>query len=267
MTGGAFGRRAMLCIALAVAGCSSPAHRLDDAPALTALPGRIAFDDARPHDWGAHTPGRYQIHGIDVSRYQTAIDWPAARAGGVGFAFIKATEGGENLDPMFASHWRAAGAAGVPRGAYHFYYHCRPAIEQADWFIRNVPDSPGALPPVLDIEWTPFSPTCTLRPPAPQVRAEAQTFVNRVARHYGKRPVLYTTVDFYRDNQLWKMSGVDFWLRSVAGHPDDVYDGQRWTFWQYSGTGLVPGVAGTADLNAFAGSRADWIAWLASRGA
>ena len=38
-----------------------------------------------------------------------------------------------------------------------------------------------------------------------------------------------------------------------------------WTFWQYSGTGVVLGVRGKADLNAFYGSAGDWAGWLAAR--
>lgn len=48
--------------------------------------------------------------------------------------------------------------------AYHFYYFCRSACDQARWFIRNVPRDPNALPHGLDLEWNPFSPTCTFRP-------------------------------------------------------------------------------------------------------
>ena len=41
-----------------------------------------------------------------------------------------------------------------------------------------------------------------------------------------------------------------------------TYPGQRWTFWQYTGTGIVPGIQGDTDINAFAGSAADWARWL-----
>ena len=168
------------------------------------------------------------------------------------FAFIKATEGGDLVDPMFRDNWRGARRAGVPRGAYHFFYHCRPAAEQARWFIRNVPRSAGALPPVLDMEWTPISPTCTHPPrrrrPCGPRRGSSSTSLER---HYGQRPMIYTTVDFYRDNEMWRLGGYEFWLRSVAAHPDEVYDGQHWTFWQYTGTGVVPGIAGEVDINVF----------------
>jgi lysozyme len=127
-----------------------------------------------------------------VSRYQAPIDWATARANGVSFAFIKATEGGDRVDSGFVGHWRGAGAAGVARGAYHFFYFCTPAEVQARWFIANVPKERGMLPPVVDLEWNPQSPTCTYRPPPEVVRAEALTFMDLLERHYGQRPIIYT---------------------------------------------------------------------------
>lgn len=220
------------------------------------------FGDADPTNWGAKSPTRYPVHGIDVSRYQTNVDWRTARANGVNFVFIKAIEGVENVDPMFRDHWNAAGRAGVPRGAYHFFYHCAPAAQQARAFIRTVPRVAGALPPVLDMEWTPFSPTCTTRRDGATIRSEVRIFLDIVSAHYGKRPVIYTSVDFYRDNDLGQVHGVDFWLRAVAKHPSDLYPDQNWTFWQYTSTGIVPGVPGKTDINVFSGSRADWAAWV-----
>jgi lysozyme len=232
----------------------------------TAAPVQVRparFGDANPHEWNGRHPGSYAVHGIDASRWQGQIDWKTARESGVNFAFLKATEGGDIVDAAFAPNWAAARRAGVPVGAYHFWYHCRPAAEQARWFIRHVPRAAGALPPVLDMEWTPFSPTCTRRPPPETIRAEARIFLDMIEAYYGQRPIIYSAPDFFERNEMWKLGRHDFWLRSVAGHPRDIYAGRHWTFWQYSGTGLVPGVRGRADLNAFAGSAADWSAWLA----
>ena len=219
------------------------------------------FDDYKPHSWTGAGPDRYAIHGIDVARYQGTIDWRAVRRSGVSFAYIKATEGGDVLDPKFQENWRNASRAGLPRGAYHFYYFCRSAEEQARWFIQNVPRDPQALPPVLDMEWNPFSPTCTTRPPAAVVRSEAQIFVRMIEQHYGKRPVIYTALDFFEDTYVGRVRRVDFWLRSVAGEPHQTYPGQPWTIWQYTGTGSVPGVNGPVDINVFRGSSEDFAAW------
>lgn len=222
------------------------------------------FGDRDPHDWTGKTPWHYPIHGTDVSKYQTNIDWSAVRASGISFAFIKATEGGDRVDDRFKEHWNGARQAGIARSAYHFYYFCRPAIEQARWYIQNVPRDPGALPPVLDMEWNPQSPTCKLRPNAAVVRKEMRIFLQALEKHYGKRPIVYTTVDFFDDNDLRQMADYPFWLRSVAGHPDEKYGPHPWTFWQYTGTGSIPGIKGDADINVFAGDANTWKKWLES---
>ena len=223
------------------------------------------FTDSDPQDFNGKHPKRYPVHGIDAARYQGTIDWPTAATSGVSFAYLKATEGGDGLDPAFAFNWRLAAQAGIPRGAFHFFYFCRPAAEQARWFIRNVPRAPQALPPVLDMEWTPFSPTCTLRPSAADVRAEAEIFLTLLERHYGQRPLIYTSPEFFATNQMGRIPRTEYWLRSVADHPSNTYPNQAWTFWQYSSTGRVPGLRGPVDTNAFAGSAAAWQNWLATR--
>ena len=219
------------------------------------------FADSDPHSWEGRTPWSYPIHGIDVSRWQGDIDWQRARRSGVSFAYIKATEGGDLLDPKFRDHWQAARRAGVKRGAYHYFYFCRPAAEQARWFIRHVPRDRAALPHVLDMEWTPHSRTCTKRPSGAKVRAEAKRFLDLLEAHYGRRPVLYTTVDFYRDTGIGRLPGTEFWLRSVADHPHITYPGALWRFWQYTGTGRVPGIEGNVDLNVFGGGPERWLRW------
>lgn len=265
----------MVLVAAALTGCGhkpAPVKGRLMAPAplvatefrAPGLPGR--FGDTNPHSWaGEMIPARYPVHGLDAARYQGAIDWPQARAAGISFAWLKATEGGDHIDPGFSRNARPARAAGVRVGAYHFYYFCRSAADQAKWFIANVPRHAGDLPPVLDIEWNHTSPSCQLRPSGARVRAEMRTFLDMLERHYGTRPVVYTDPAFYADNDLGQMSGVEFWLRSVSAHPSERYPGERWSFWQYTGTGVAPGVGGTVDLNAFAGSREGWQAWLAAR--
>jgi len=224
------------------------------------------FSDADPVAFKGQTPARYGVHGIDAARFQKSVNWPQARANGVNFAFLKATEGGDLLDPMFKSHWAGAGRAGVARGAYHFYYFCTTPEVQARWFIKNVPRTKGMLPPVLDMEWNPFSPTCAhRRPQARVVQDEMRRWLRIVEAHYGQRPIIYTTPRFYKENRLSQFKGYDYWLRTTAKTPREAYPGQSWRFWQYSATGLIGGIAGEVDLNVFNGSRAEWAAWLAAR--
>lgn len=253
--------RALLLVAAAAAlfGCGSPGPEASRS-VVTSAP---RFGDLDPHEWIERTPWNYPVHGVDVSKWQGTVDWPTVLGSGASFAFIKATEGADHTDDRFMENWRAAGAAGMPRGAYHFYYFCSSAADQAAWFIRNVPREKGAMPPVLDMEWNRELKTCPYFPQPAEIRAEMGVFLDIVGRYYGQKPIVYVTPDFFHENDLGRMQGVTFWLRSVAGHPSAVYPGQEWGFWQYTGTGQVPGIQGKADINAFSGTAAEWRSWLA----
>lgn len=236
----------------------------DETRALIITPKQPRFGDTAPVSWNARPPWKYPVHGLDVSRFQDVIDWRRVRQAGVEFAFVKATEGGDLLDPRFKENWQGAKKAGIARGAYHFYYFCTAPEVQARWFIRNVPKRGKALPPVLDLEWNPFSPTCTVRPPGAEVRRQTRVFMDILERHYGQRPIIYTTLEFYRQTGIGQLNE-EFWLRSTARTLDVTYPGQSWSFWQYTGTGIVPGVQGDVDINVFAGSKNQWTRWLRKR--
>ncbi|MEP6566699.1 MAG: GH25 family lysozyme [Mesorhizobium sp.] len=233
-------------------------------PMLAGSITRYGFRDAKPMNFGKASPRHLAVHGVDISRWQGNINWDKLRGQGANFAYIKATDGGDHLDPMFMKNWRNADAAGLKRGAYHFFYWCRTAGEQADWFIRNVPRMDGALPPVIDVEWNGES-SCKRRPSREKVLEKMQVFMDKLERHYGQRPIIYTSPDFYRDNLQGAFLDYPFWLRAVARHPSKVYPGRKWLFWQYSGSGLSHGVSGRIDLNVFHGDENAWRAWAGGR--
>ncbi|WP_051952501.1 glycoside hydrolase family 25 protein [Methylocapsa aurea] len=232
-----------LALTLLVAGCAGGAGLGDD-------------PFPRPTD--------YEVHGIDVSKYQGEIDWDSVHSAGVRFAWIKATEGGDHIDDKFARNWAAAKAAGVPRGAYHFAYWCRAAEEQAAWFTANVPDDPDALPPVLDVEWNGQSKTCAKRVPRDVAIGQMKIILAAMERAYGKKPVIYTAVDFHRDVMRGEFTEYPIWVRSVKYHPSVKYGDRHWKFWQHTAEGRVAGIRGYVDRNAFNGTASDWQAWLAN---
>ena len=93
--------------------------------------------------------------GIDVSHHQGGVNWNAVAASGISFTFIKATEGAHMTDAAFATYWNGARAAGIRRGAYHFFRPADSGIQQADFFLRTVGAfAEGDLPPILDWEVT-----------------------------------------------------------------------------------------------------------------
>jgi lysozyme len=208
-------------------------------------------------------PRDYPIHGIDVSKYQGEVDWRAVADSGVKFVWIKATEGGDHLDERFQANWQAAKLAGIPRGAYHFVYWCRPPIEEVTWFEQNVPVEDDALPPVLDVESDSESKTCRRHLEQQQTIADMKLMLEEMERHFGKRPVIYTSVDFY-EAILSDGAFADYpmWVRSTKHHPSVHYGDRDWRFWQYQADGHVPGIVGNVDRNVFYGTPAQWRAFL-----
>jgi lysozyme len=224
------------------------------------------FGDYDPFDFPNRKPTDYPVHGTDTSRWQPSIAWREVKGSGISFAFIKATEGGDVLDPSFAKNFAAAKKAGVPRGAYHFYYFCTKPEVQAAWYLRHVPKDKGSMPPVLDAEWNHVSKTCPGKKSPEVVRRDLGKWLAIVEKATGKKPIIYTTPDFYDDNDMGRFEGYHFWLRSTAAHPSERYPHEKWTFWQYTGTGKIPGIEGKADINVFRGSEADWRKWLKANG-
>lgn len=219
--------------------------------------------DVRPHH-GVAKAHRLPIHGVDISKWQGTVDWAALRQAGTQFAFIKATEGGDHVDNRFMENWYGAKKAGVPRGAYHFVYWCRPAHEQAAWFKRNVPADPDALPPVLDVEWNGQSVNCPKKVPREQALAMINLMLHEMEKHTGKRPIIYTDITFHKEILEGEFNDYPYWIRSTAAEPHERYDNRRWTFWQFTTTGRVPGVSGDVDRNTFYGTENQWRMFVQS---
>ncbi len=221
----------------------------------TGIPG-----DNDPHD-GVRKAWALPIQGLDVARYQGRIDFAKARAGGTHFVFIKSTEGKDYIDPNFHENWRRAREAGVARGAYHFMTWCSLASEQADWFVRNIPNDADALPPVLDLEWNNHS-KCKNKHDRTDILEKVRVMLAAMERHTGKLPIIYTDINFHRD----VLEGVHldnaFWLRSTTTEPHNKYRGRPWLFWQWTQTGTMSGINTEVDRNAFYGTESEWVTFL-----
>lgn len=186
----------------------------------------------------------YDTHGIDVSHHQGSIDWQAVAGDDVAFAFIKATEGGDYVDPRFEENWVGSAKAGISRGAYHFFTQCRTGAAQADNFIRIVQQDRRALPHVIDAE---HMGPCKRNPQMKDVVGEITVFIDRLEAHYGRRPLIYTTREFHDAYLTSKVPNERFWIRSLILTPR--FRRSQWTVWQYHNRGRRSGIEGPVDLN------------------
>jgi lysozyme len=187
---------------------------------------------------------RWPLQGIDVSHHQGRIDWAVLPAQGVDFAWIKATEGGDHRDRLFEANWRGARAAGIRRGAYHFFTLCRSGADQAANFVAVVPREPGALPPAVDLE---FGGNCAARPSRRVLLRELTAFLRIVEAHSGRPAILYLTREFEAAYRVSEAVDRPLWLRRLLLEPR--FGGRPWTLWQASSFHRLKGIQGDVDWN------------------
>jgi lysozyme len=206
-------------------------------------PNRLAADD-------------YDVRGVDVSAYQGQIDWPVLADQDLDFAFIKATEGSSHVDERFAASWADAQETDLLVGAYHFLSFESPGESQAAHVIEQVPATPGALPPVVDVEY--YGDFAADPPSVDELRGILDPMLDALEEHYGVPPIIYTTQEV-RSRYLGEdHDRYPLWIRSVALAPE--VPRRDWEFWQYSDRDVLDGYAGEEthiDMNVFDGSLED----------
>lgn len=201
-------------------------------------------------------PDGYEVRGIDISRYQEDINWVRLRNANIGgqpvtFAFIKATEGTDLIDPNFNESFYQAKQNDIIRGAYHFFRPRTDARQQARFFLRQVHLEAGDLPPVLDVEVDGGLSVARLQKAVKQ-------WLEVVEQHYGVKPIIYTGYAFkmkYLNDP--EFDAYPYWIAHYYVN-ELQYQGQ-WTFWQYTDVGHVDGIGthqkDVVDCNIFNGSR------------
>jgi len=201
-------------------------------------------------DFGIELPLGYKIHGIDVSSYQGNIYWPAVAAMhdqdvNIRFAFIKATEGLNNVDRQYKNNWQKTKEANITRGAYHFFLATKSGKLQAQNFIKTVKLEPGDLPPVLDVEEL-----YGVRPDS--MRSRITAWLQAVEKAYAVKPVIYTNVSFYKNFLGHQFDDYPLWVAHyfVKQQPG-ISEG--WNFWQHNAAGKVNGIRTRVDFNVFSG--------------
>ncbi|KAH8103959.1 glycoside hydrolase family 25 protein [Cristinia sonorae] len=186
--------------------------------------------------------------GIDVSHFQGAVNFKTAKANGISFAFIKATEGTTFIDPEFNTNYAAATSAGIIRGAYHFAHpDVSSGATQAKYFLAHGGgwSSDGiTLPGALDIEYNPSGAECYGLSASAMV-TWVRDFSNTYHATTGVYPVIYTTTDWWKTctgNSAAFGSTNPLWIAHYASSIGTLPAGWSFTtFWQFADSGSNPG--------------------------
>ena len=174
--------------------------------------------------------------GIDVSKYQGRIDWPAVKRDGVEFAMIRAGYGmyPHQKDPFFDQNVRGAQAAGIHVGAYHYSYakNVDDTRREAELFLSWLSPLTLDYPAAFDIE---DNSQIGLSPEL--LTSITETFCDRIAAA-GYLPMVYAN-KYWLQNKLIdsRISRYELWLAHYVTATD--YDKPH-GIWQCTSRAQIP---------------------------
>lgn len=180
--------------------------------------------------------------GIDVSKWQGAIDWKKVKAAGIEFAIIRAAYGTE-ADRLFETNYKNAKAAGIPVGVYLYSIADSKdeAVKEAEYLISILKGKTLEYPVAFDIEDKKQSILTRER-----ITEVVKAFCDRMEKA-GFYVCIYSMKSWLTDKLLMnKLARYDVWV--AQWNKECTYEG-NYGMWQYSDTGRVNGIDGNVDLD------------------
>ncbi len=200
--------------------------------------------------------------GVDVSYYQGEIDWAAAKADGVEFAFIRAAYRGYGqagtlvTDSQFYNNLASAMDQGIKVGIYIYSQATtvEEAREEAEYVLALIDGYQLDLPIVFDQEFAEASGGYTGRLYNAYTAAEdkvtfltdlACAFCDTIAEN-GYTPMVYASENHFNYEMDINRLSNPVW---VARYNTSVNLNGTYAFWQYTSGGTVAGIPGKVDCN------------------
>lgn len=204
--------------------------------------------------------------GIDVSTFQSTIDWNKVKAAGIDFALIRVGFRGYGtaklmLDVQFEKNIQGANAAGVDCGVYFFTQAIteEEAREEARYTLDAIKGYEVSYPVVIDTELV-GDPSAR----ANNLSASARTnivnaFCDEVKKN-GYYPMVYADKGWLTYNLEAARLTADVWLAQY--NSTVTYTGE-YKIWQYTSEGRVSGISTNVDMNV---GLFDYAAYLRENG-
>lgn len=193
------------------------------------------------------------IPGVDVSSYQSDINWEAAKEAGIKFAMVRVgyrgwSTGELDLDNCFREHMEGALAAGLDVGVYFFSQALtvEEAEEEARYTLEQIKDYEITCPIVFDWEEVAAEDARTNEMDMRLLTACAEAFCRTIEEAGYEAGVYFNQAYGYEQLNLYSLQDHVFWLAEYAEYPTFLYD---FKIWQYTNEGKVSGIEGDVDLN------------------
>jgi lysozyme len=196
------------------------------------------------------------IRGLDISRYNLISSYDAVSKSGLGFAYIKATEGNYYASPVFHEEAMGIGKSALLKGYYHFFKPDIDPQQQADLFIKtinSVANDTIDLPAMLDIEDSKYNVSI------PRYMQNMKVWLDYVEFKTGKMPIIYTGYYYWYGNLKNPQNFGDYLLWDASYSQKAIKLFGAWkniSIRQYTDKGKVGGLS-PVDMDLFYGSFTD----------
>lgn len=191
--------------------------------------------------------------GIDVSKYQSSVNWTKVKNAGINFVMIRCGYRGYGSgvlvqDPKFASHITGAKAAGLRVGVYFFSQAITEAeaVEEASMAVKLARQYGINMPIAIDSEYAAGG-----RGRADGLSKSERTkitvaFCNTVANS-GYKPMVYASKSWFGSKlDVSQFGSYRIW---VAHYAEKCGYSGRYDIWQNTSKGSVDGISGNVDMN------------------
>ncbi len=187
------------------------------------------------------------VHGIDLSRYQGDVFWETVGENTkMAYVYLKATEGGDRIDPKFERNINLAHRYGLKVGSYHFFRPKTPLQKQLENFTAQCLPGEQDLIPMIDVETMGGL-------QEDQFCDSLLTFLQMVEHAYRQKPLVYTFRNFYNWHLVGKLDDYQLMIALYLEEEPVLADERDITMWQYTGKGRIVGINGYVDKSRFLG--------------
>lgn len=199
-------------------------------------------------DFAAQYGGEGRRLGLDISAWQTNVDFDALIGAGCDFVIMRAgyCYGDPKTDDYFYQNLERARASGMDYSVYFYFTDNseEEVREHARWIAEQLGGEPTSLP--IGFDWEEFGNFQKYGMNINDINNLYAAFRDEMSK-YGYETMLYSSRNFLRDVWYEKTKALGpVWL---AHYVDETnYDGDYF-IWQQSSCGRIDGIAGDVDMN------------------
>ena len=186
---------------------------------------------------------------IDVSKYQTAIDFAKVKNAGVEYAMVRCGYRSYGSGILTEDTYAAEALKNnIKIGAYFFSQaiNVEEAKEEAEYVLNMIKSYQISGPVAIDVEEIFDDTYRQMHLSASQLTDVIITFCDRI-KEAGYTPMIYSNLSSFIGNiELDRLENYEKWL---AYYSDEPYFPYEMSMWQYTDSGSIDGITGNVDLN------------------